>query len=232
MQRDSGKRSDFCDAVAADVMTLYSRLTFPIDDADAAAAAWRDSGLERVHFAASALVLEQPHTPVGTVGLFLAASTYLQLPSTVAVDGLDFGILLAYFAFFTQPPLAAATGVHVAPNGTPTKPPKTHLERLAVPLTPAALQCVAAAASGAALTTVTRQMFSALVRANALEPVPMLQHTAAMLRALTRVHAEAQLPLVSADATVVAAAEGKALHDAFAGYQRSLAAAGVARPTP
>jgi hypothetical protein len=73
--------------------------------------------MEWLHYAAAEFP-KVPYRRETTAGLLTVAATYMTLPGTVAVDACDFGLMLCYFLYATQPDYAEATLGETA-NGPP-----------------------------------------------------------------------------------------------------------------
>jgi hypothetical protein len=101
-------------AIADDFVTLYSTIAFPIVSLEQFAAAWSANRMEYRHYAG----VELPRSPYRcevTRAMLTVASAYLQLPTTVALDAIDFGLLLCYYLHATQPNYILATTGKEAP---------------------------------------------------------------------------------------------------------------------
>jgi hypothetical protein len=103
-----------------DVAEFYRLVSFPVRDFETFEQLWCDRKMEHLFYAGMKL----PHHCAAEVVsdlLFAVAGAYLAIPSTIAVNALEFGILLSYFFLHLQPEQHSVS----RPSGQPRTIPLT-----------------------------------------------------------------------------------------------------------
>jgi hypothetical protein len=187
MAASQDKNVEVLRAVAADFVSLYRGVRFPIASQDAFGAVWAARKVEHLHYGRATGRVE--HSRDLTAATLHVAAAYIALPLAVSTDAMEFGVWVCYFSYVTQPqPDTAMSAAAV---------------RLRAPLPLGVLEALRVSCNRGVLPAACCSAAATLFDHGGFEAVPGTVHRGVAMMAIVDAHEAVKRPIVETAAAAV-----------------------------